>query len=185
MHYFQKRLTFLFLCGVILLSGMYFQATQISMEEAMQASADYKEVTAGAKRIPTLELKGMDGETYALNQLDKPLFLTFFASWCEVCKEELPKLSAMYAQNEDKLHMIAVNATSKEYRKEDVHSFVREAKLSMPVLLDEEGEAIEAFHVSMVPFSFLIDSEGFIKKTFYGPVSGEEINKELRSLPSS
>ncbi|SFE73258.1 TlpA family protein disulfide reductase [Alteribacillus iranensis] len=185
MHFFRKRLTFLAVCGIILLSGMYYQAATTPVEEAVRATSDYE--TAGAmEKAPDVKLPGMDGDMYTVGQFsDKPLLLTFFASWCDICQKELPQLSQLYESNKDKFHVAAVNATSKEYRKEDVYSFVREAKLSMPVLLDKEGEAIEAFHVSMVPVSFLIDTNGTIQNTFYGPISADELNKELRSIPSS
>nr|WP_275899517.1 TlpA disulfide reductase family protein [Bacillus piscicola] len=134
----------------------------------------------------TLELPGLDGDRYSLQSfLDKPLLLTFFTTWCSVCQEELPELSDMYEANEGAWNAVAVNASTQEHNKDAVRKFVQESEIAMPVLVDIGGEGLDTFQVNAVPLSFLIDKDGRIRKKFYGPVSAEQLKKELAKIAGS
>ncbi|WP_158736113.1 TlpA disulfide reductase family protein [Alteribacillus sp. YIM 98480] len=179
MNYVRKRLMFLSLCGLILLTGLFYQASQNPSKEAVQVAAGYPVVETG-RQAPSVDLPGLDGQTYNMETFSgKPVLFTFFSSWCGICQEELPKLSRYYEEKKDTLNIVAINATTQEYNKEDVKQFVQQAKLSIPVLLDEEGEGIEAFSVTGVPVSFLLDENGIVMDTYYGPIDQSKLEEAL------
>ncbi|MFB4162759.1 TlpA family protein disulfide reductase [Alteribacillus sp. JSM 102045] len=179
MNYFRKRLMFLSLCGLILLTGLFYQASQNPSKEAVQGAAGYPVVQTG-HQAPSLELPGLDGQTYSVDTFKgKPVLLTFFSSWCGICQEELPNLSRYYEEQKENLNIVAINATTQEYSKDDVKQFVQRAQLSMPVLMDEEGKGIEAFSVTGVPVSFLLDENGIVMDTYYGPIDRSKIEGAL------
>ncbi|WP_026699952.1 TlpA family protein disulfide reductase [Salibacterium aidingense] len=179
MRFFQKRLMFLALCGLIFISGLFYQASYSPAKKAEQAAAGYP-VAQDGETAPELELRGMNNEMYSLGSfMDQPLLITFFASWCGICQQELPQLSSYYQDNKDRFNMVAVNATTQEYQKEQVVQFVQEGELSMPVLLDEEGRAADAFQVTGVPISFLLNERGTILETYYGPIEKEKLENAI------
>ncbi|SDI00287.1 Peroxiredoxin [Alteribacillus persepolensis] len=179
MHYVRKRLMFLSLCGVILLTGLFYQASNNPAKEAVQVAAG-SQVAQTGQQAPSIELGGLDGHVYKTDAFfNKPSLFVFFASWCGICQEELPKLSRYYEENKNDINIIAVNATTQEYKKEDVEQFVKQAQLKMPVLLDESGDGIEAFRVQGVPVSYAIDENGVLRETFYGPMNRQALEEAL------
>ncbi|MDQ0298822.1 peroxiredoxin [Salibacterium salarium] len=188
MRFFQKRLLFLSLCGIIFASGLFYQASNNPVKKAEQAVAGYP-VTQNGETAPELELTGINQETYALDSfMDKPVLLTFFSSWCGICQQELPKLSSYHQENKDVFNLVAINATQEEMNKEDVYQFVKQGQLSIPVLLDEEGQAMDAFQVTGVPISFLLNESGVIVQSFYGPIQRTTLEEALATTgkrPSS
>ncbi|RSL31032.1 TlpA family protein disulfide reductase [Salibacterium salarium] len=188
MRFIQKRLMFLSLCAVIFISGLFYQASHSPVKKAEQAVAGYP-VAQNGETAPELELKGINQETYALQSfMDKPVLFTFFASWCGICQQELPKIASYYQENKDIFNFVAINATTEEYNKDDVYQFVKQGELSIPVLLDEEGKAMDAFQVTGVPISFLLNEQGSIVQSFYGPIQKtnlEEALKDTGQQPSS
>ena len=171
MHYFKRRLMFLTMCGLIVLTGLFYQS-------ANRATNVVPTTTPSNETVPIekLTLTGLDEETYTLSQwMERPLIVTFFASWCEVCAETMPTLATFYHEEKDQLQMIAINATTEERRKSDVQSFVQSAKVTFPVFYDETGEAMAAFELIGVPATFILDTDGTIHETFYGPVSPDRL----------
>ncbi|MFD2705068.1 TlpA family protein disulfide reductase [Salibacterium lacus] len=176
MRFFQKRLMFLTLCGLICITGLFYQA---SYNPAKPASG--YPVTGQTEAAADLELEGMDEKTYELSSyMDKPLLVTFFASWCGICRRELPQLSAFHEKHKDRWNMTAINVTKEEIHLEGVRSFSR--GLSVPVLLDKQGEAMDHFGVRGVPASFLLNERGVVTKTFYGPIEKDELEKALSDV---
>ena len=122
----------------------------------------------GKNRIaPNFFLKDLQGKSHFLNDYcgtKKSVFkkneknvvlLSFFATWCLPCKEEFPvleKLAAHYAGKKVKIFLINIEKDRALVRK-----YVREQKITVPVLLDHYGIAKKNFQVQTIPHLFLID----------------------------
>lgn len=171
MHYFKRRLMFLAVCGVIVLTGLFYQSAHTTTKVVERTT-----VSSNTMALEQLTLPGLDEQTYSLSQwMDKPLIITFFTSWCEVCGETLPTLARYYNEHKEHVQMVAINATEEERSQEDVKSFVQAAKVTFPVLYDENGEAMSIFRVGGVPTTFIVNTDGVIQETFYGPVSFQQL----------
>ncbi|WP_212634958.1 TlpA family protein disulfide reductase [Salibacterium halotolerans] len=164
---------FLTLCGLICITGLFYQASY----NPAKLAAGYP-VTVQNVEPADLKLQGIDEKTYELSSfMDKPLLVTFFASWCGICSRELPQLSAYHEKHKDSWNMAAINVTEQEFNLNNVRSFA--SSLTVPVLLDKEGKAMENFGVKGVPASFLLNERGTVIKTFYGPIEKEQLEKAL------
>jgi len=120
------------------------------------------------KKAPSFFLKGLDQNKIALKELKgKPIILTFWATWCSPCKEELPTLEKFAEGRKDRLTILTI-AIDGENEKQ-VQSFVKENNITLPVLLDVKGEIARTYRVRMIPTTFLIDGEGFM----VGMIPGE------------
>ena len=84
-----------------------------------------------------------------------------FRSWCIPCRQEMPSMEALWQKyKEQGLVVIAISLD--EDAKSRVESFKKIFKLSFPILLDPQAIASDAYKVSGVPASYLIDRKGNI-----------------------
>ncbi len=119
---------------------------------------------------PALVLPDAVGDDVSLASLrGSVIFLNFWATWCAPCREEAPSLERLYRTLHDEgFRVLAVNIDAPDKRA-DVESFRREYQLSFPILFDPEKGAYQAFGVSGLPETFLIDPDGRIVEHYVGP----------------
>jgi cytochrome c biogenesis protein CcmG, thiol:disulfide interchange protein DsbE len=94
-------------------------------------------------------LASYDGEVVVLN---------FWASWCEPCREEAPRLE--HVQRELARHGGTVLGVTFRDASPDSLSFVRRYHLTYPNLDDTTGEFAHAYGTNELPESFVIDRHG-------------------------
>jgi cytochrome c biogenesis protein CcmG, thiol:disulfide interchange protein DsbE len=119
---------------------------------------------------PELELPrlGGDGTGSLADYRGEVVVLNFWASWCEPCRAESPLLERWHRRLEDQggtvlgVDMLDITSRAEE--------FIREYKLSYPMLKDRDGEGLERFGVVQYPETFLIDRQGRIAAAQRGPV---------------
>jgi thiol-disulfide isomerase/thioredoxin len=110
------------------------------------------------------------GEKVSLKDFrGKIVFLNFWATWCVPCKEEMPTMERLYQQYKDRgLVMLAVNL--KDSRK-DALAFVKELKLTYPILFDPEGEAGLLYGAWGLPTTYIIGPKGEGLARIWGPAT--------------
>jgi thiol-disulfide isomerase/thioredoxin len=97
----------------------------------------------------------------------KVVFLNFWATWCESCREEMPSMERLYQEFKGKgLEVVAVNIKEKP---RDALAFAKELKLTYPVLLDPEGEVGLLYGAFGLPATYLIDRKGVVLARMWGP----------------
>jgi len=97
----------------------------------------------------------------------KVVFLNFWATWCEFCREELPAMERLYREFKGKgLEVVAVNIKDK---REDALAFIKKNKLSFPVVMDPEGEIGLLYGAYATPTVYLIDRNGTVLARMWGP----------------
>ena len=113
---------------------------------------------AASGPAPMIDAELMTGQ--AVNLADyrgKPVLVHFWATWCPVCKYENEGIDAIA----EDYQVITVASWSED--RSAVQVFMREHSLSMPVIVDEDGEWARLYGVSGVPTSFIIDDQGTIR----------------------
>ena len=122
---------------------------------------------APGKSTPKLDLTDLDGKTWNLAALQgQVVVLNFWASWCEPCRAEMPSLELLATRHERKgLVVLAVNF------KETVPAikrFLEVAPVSLPILLDRDGDSTAAWTSRMFPSTVLVDRSGIARTTVLG-----------------
>lgn len=111
------------------------------------------------KPTPVLGLADLDGKTWTLQPLlGKVLVLNFWASWCEPCRTEMPSLELLATRHERAgLVVLTVN-----YREAlpAIRRFLELQPVSLPILLDPDGDAAAAWTPRVFPTTVLIDRKG-------------------------
>ena len=131
------------------------------------ASAPFAQLGSPA---PDFELATTDGGSTTLAaQRGKVVFVNFWATWCPPCRDEAPSLERLYRELRDEgFEVLAVSVDAPASR-EEVEAFEREFELSFPVLLDPGKRAHDAFGVTGVPETYLIDRGGRLQERYIGP----------------
>ena len=103
------------------------------------------------------------------------VLLYFWATWCPYCAKELPAAIEQLARayGDRSLTVLAVNI---EERPETVRSWVRQHKVTVPVLLDADGEVSADYRVTATPTTILVDRAGRLLARAVGtrPWAGEK-----------
>jgi peroxiredoxin len=127
---------------------------------------DFELVTTEGKHIKLSELRG------------KRLILNMWATWCPPCKAEVPELERFYEDNhKDGLEILAVDLTESEKSKEDVTAFIRDYKITYPVVLDERGEVARKYQVTSIPTTYVINTAGIIQQKYIGPLNYKSLKE--------
>jgi peroxiredoxin len=116
------------------------------------------------KPAPAFALKSLAGEPVSSADFrgKKKIVVSFWASWCGPCRLELPELQAFYEKYHPKNNSFEVLAVSSDEDPKAAAQFVREAKLTFPILWDADSKMSDAFGVEGIPVLFVIDENGKI-----------------------
>lgn len=114
---------------------------------------------------PSFELKAMDGQTVNYEKIrgKKPLFLVFWATWCPVCKEEIPKLKSMYSRlKPEGFEFLAVDVGVNDSVKK-VRRYIEKNGIEYPVAFDEDSSVTRLFDIKGTPTVVIVDRGGTIR----------------------
>ncbi len=117
----------------------------------------------------TLEGKRVALKEYWEQQKNKAIVLSFFATWCQPCKEDLKYLQGLQEQFGGRgFQVLAVHTQDPAVKAEGVKKFLDELRVSLPVLLDEYGIIGKRYGVIALPCNVLIDKEGTLRAKYLG-----------------
>ena len=120
----------------------------------------------GEKKIPSVDLKTLDGQTFNSSKFSnngKPMVIDFWATWCTPCKKELSAIAEVYEdwQKELGVKVIAISIDDSKTASK-VKSTVDAKGWDYEVYLDINSDFKRAMNVNMVPVTFVIDGQGNI-----------------------
>ena len=116
---------------------------------------------ARINKVPALTLTITDGSTLDLQQLSgRPVLVTFWATSCAPCVQEIPHLQALYAEFAEKgLEIIGIAMPYDPPNQ--VVRMMKAKQIDYPLAIDLEGKATSAFGgIWVTPTSFLIAPDG-------------------------
>ncbi len=89
----------------------------------------------------------------------KVVFLNFWATWCDPCREEMPGMERLHRAYKDRgLVVLAISLDSQGASV--VNPFVKKYNLTFPVGLDPKMALGRTYEVWAVPSTFIIDRNG-------------------------
>jgi len=111
----------------------------------------------------------------------KVLLLTFFATWCPPCAEEVPalvKLQKEHAAAGFSVVGLSVDQTGPA----SVAKFMKKQQINYPVLMAESRTTQDFGGVYGIPVAFLVNKSGNVVKKYTGYVQHEILERDIRSL---
>ena len=123
------------------------------------------------------QLGGAEVDTEALR--GQPLWVNFMATWCPPCREELPIMDRLQRDLGDRMTIIVVDV---EEDADTVASFFNSLEVALPVALDEDGRAQEAWNAVALPVHYWIDEEGRVGGVLYGGAGPEQFIEGIETV---
>jgi len=136
-----------------------------------------------ATQMPPFALENVrDGKIIESNSFTgKVLLLTFFATWCPPCAEEVPVLKKLHNDFADAGFSVVGLSVDQEGA-EVVARFVEKRKITYPVLLAEAQTTMDFGGVYGIPVAFLVNKSGNVVKKYTGYVQHDILEKDIRGL---
>lgn len=169
----MKKLTFLMAALVMLAAcnntSKKSEATATAEQAPTQDTIVYEHeyLVKVGDMAPDFTLKYTDGNEFTLSALrGKVVMLQFTASWCGICRGEMPHIeSRIWQPHKDNADFVLVGVDREEPR-EVVEEYTAKIGTTYPMLLDEKGDVFASYALrnSGITRNVLIDRDGRIVK---------------------
>ena len=105
--------------------------------------------------------------------------VNYWATWCAPCRKEIPDLSALHDGRSD----VTVLGLAYEDVEEEVFAdFLVEYPATYPILLVDVFEPpVVLGSPRVLPTTYIVNPKGAITKTFYGPITSDDITEYIKS----
>jgi cytochrome c biogenesis protein CcmG/thiol:disulfide interchange protein DsbE len=143
------------------------------------ATSDSGEGDQAAPELPSQVLQGPRVEIASLR--GRPALVNFWASWCTPCREEAPALERVSRALGGRASVVGVDWNDTT---QNANEFIREHRLTYPILRDGSGEVANDFGLSGLPTTFVLDGDGRIVRTLRGPQTVSSLREGLGSATS-
>ncbi len=134
-----------------------------------------------ARAAPDFTLPAASGEWVSLSDYrGQVVLVNFWATWCPPCKAEMPTINTFYqTHRHEGFVVLAVNAQEDA---QTVNAFMEAHGFSFPVLLDQQAEVMNRYHVRGLPTTFIIDREGIIRHIQSGEITRQQLEAVVMPL---
>ena len=141
------------------------------------------------KPAPAFALKDLDGSPVSLAGLKgHPTLITFWATWCVPCRDELPLIRDEYlAHRLQGLRVVAIDYGNES--PDTIRAFWTSLNLQPAPVLDPDGQASQAYGVNLtlstgLPVSVLVARDGTVSSYEPFPLTRAYLDPALQKIMS-
>lgn len=133
------------------------------------------------KKAPNFKLINIDGKYIELNkEVGKgPILISFWATWCKPCLEEMVEYNKIYSEYKDKGFTLLAISTDTEKTVAKVKPYIKSKNYNFPVLLDSNSDVARKYYAQQMPYTVLIDKNGSVVYSHLGYMKGDEKKVEM------
>jgi len=130
---------------------------------------------------PDFRLRDASGKVYTLASFKgQPVVITFWASWCPICRAEFPKLHQL--AQEYKVPFVVISREPRDSN-QVVLEYMRVYPKFLPLLAQPGGDTPVAvanrFKTLGHPWTFVLDGQGKVVNVYAGKVEIESLKDDL------
>jgi len=150
----------------------------LSLAAALLHAQDVIGIPVG-ETPPAVTLENLSGDSVALSQWigKKPVIVEFWATWCPICAELLPRMEAAQKKYGDRAEFIVV-AVAVNQSKNSVRRHLQRHPMPFTFLWDAKGAAVRAFQAPSTSYIAVLDAQG--KVVYTGVGEDQDIEAALR-----
>ena len=126
----------------------------------------------------------IDGTQVSLKDFQgkAPVYLKFWATWCQPCRKEMPHFEQVQQEMGDKLKIIAINLGVNDGI-EAITKTQQEFKLTMPLAIDSSGDLAQKFRLLGTPYHLLFDRK--MNLVHVGNVADDQLNNKIKLITNN
>jgi len=133
------------------------------------------------QRGPGFRLASLEQRTAGLEEFkDKLVVLNFWATWCQPCTVEMPTLEALWKEYQHRGLVVIGVAVDRGAPRLVLEPYVKNLKLTFPILLDADMKTAGAWQVTALPETFIVKPGGEVAGMAMG--AREWNSDEMRAL---
>lgn len=135
---------------------------------------------------PNFDISTIENKPFSLANFkgEKPVYLFFWATWCPICKKEIPRVKALQEEFGDKIEVLAINIAVND-SVANVRQYQKDHELNYSLAFDQDSKISKKYGVIGTPTQVVIDIDGNIRYLGHQyPVGLESFIKQL-STPKS
>jgi peroxiredoxin len=161
----MRMITRLRTCAGIVAAAALMLGFQLCCATPSAAALDGSKLKKG-QQAPDFTLQDLEGKTWKLSDLKgkKIVMIDFWATWCNICKREMPILEKVYKEYKDKgVEFFGIALDDVEKTKQ-IRKILQEKGVTYPVLIDQDQKvATEVYQLSgPIPYKVIVDLSGTI-----------------------
>ncbi|MHB9027918.1 MAG: TlpA family protein disulfide reductase [Candidatus Latescibacterota bacterium] len=133
-------------------------------------------IPASGEQTARFTLKTIDGKYEPIDGLLKkgPVLITFWASWCKNCKEEMQALDKMLTEEVLSRFTVAAVTIDTPRSLMRARSYIEARKMKFLVCTDPNSELLKQFGGNAIPYTVIIDPDRTIAYRNMGYTPGDE-----------
>ncbi|HEX7005254.1 MAG TPA: TlpA disulfide reductase family protein [Trueperaceae bacterium] len=113
-------------------------------------------------------------------QLEKPMVVNFWATWCLPCREEAPVLQAAWQEYGEEVTILGVQ--TQERNEQGGRQFISEFGLTFPNVIDDTSQVSIDWGLFGVPETFFIREDGTLAYKHTGIVTQAVLEERIGEL---
>ena len=132
---------------------------------------------------PEFDLRTLDGRTVSLSDYKgRPVWISFWASWCPPCRAENPDIEEMYQKYKGQGLVILAPAIGED--SDTVAGYVKRTDLTFTVGVDETTQLAANYRIVGIPTHFFVDRDGVLRVWRIGSMSTKTMEKNIEEIMS-
>ncbi|WP_119068656.1 TlpA family protein disulfide reductase [Aggregatilinea lenta] len=179
----QQRISAFGVTAILLLVGLLVVIGYALYQRSLST------VTSGPApdfKITVFESSSLDrsGETFSLADLKgQPVVINFWASYCVPCRTEAPMLERTWQSYRDQgVVFLGINTDDIEG---DARDYMAQYGISYPNAPDQGGHIEDAYRITGIPETFVIDKNGEVVRHFLAEPRESDLRAEIERALSS
>ncbi len=147
---------------------LFLLASFSSALEVGEVAADFNVTTLQGERFTLSDYQG-----------HKPVYLIFWATWCPICKKEIPHFKQINNTLADDIKILAINV-GMDQSLEEVMDYKNQHNINYPVAFDYGSVISKTYGVIGTPWQVIIDINGVVR--YRSSQTPENLQQHLKAL---
>ena len=135
--------------------------------------------SASYSQIPSVDIKDLNGKVFNTSEFDNnnnPIIISFWATWCKPCKQELENIHEIYEdwQEDTNVKLIAISIDDSRNTSK-LKPFINSKGWEYEIYHDPNSDFKRALGINSIPHTFLFNDKMEIVWDKIGYTDGHEL----------